>query len=71
MKYSISQPITTYVSYEVEAPDNLTQEQLWEFLADVRLNLKADGFMKDEVKAMYAEFMETVIVEVEGTNIYD
>ena len=37
----------------------------------MRLNLKADGFMKDEVKAMYAEFMETSTVEVEGKNIYD
>ena len=69
MLYTISQPITTFVSYEVDAPEGLTKDQLMEFLADKNLNLQHDGFMKDEVKAMYAEFMNTAIVEADGRDI--
>ncbi len=70
MIYSISQPITTNVTYEVEAPDNLSQEQLWEFMAYIPLNVEFDGFDRDDIKGMYSEFMDTAIVEVDGEEIY-
>lgn len=70
MLYTISQPITTYVSYEVDAPEGLSKKELMEHLADTPLKLQPDGFMKDEVKCMYAEFMETACVEVDGEDIY-
>ena len=72
MKYVITQPIQTEVSYEVEAPEGISMEELHEIVAYKNLELEHLGFMRCEVKAMYQWFMDNAVVQnKDGDYIYE
>lgn len=70
--YTIFSPITTYVSYEIEAPEGISKKELMDYVAKAKLNLEHEGFTRCEVKDMFSNFMDDTTIEDEnGDYLYE
>ena len=70
MIYEVQQAITTTITYQVEAAEGVSRDELCEFIRSSEIEIQHDGFSRSDFCDALSNFDDAFIYDTEGEDIY-